>query len=222
MDNTIQYIQKGDIVVLASEYTAFYREYDEASDELLRIVVDVNRSNIKLLSTKQLLNCLPHIPKFSLSKFNPIKYVVLTDLSFGVYGVHSFNQYGDAYKHWGLNRNKIIPMASLNNAKLNTEVIQGIKKFQSEVSAKGATLLVSFPVMQDISFKKSSEAIKKIEAQYIKNGFTILGTPERYMVPDSLLFDNTGHSTKEGADYRTQLLIEDLKSVLTHIAHYPE
>ncbi|GHT63912.1 hypothetical protein AGMMS50239_20680 [Bacteroidia bacterium] len=213
MDNTIQYIKKGDIVVLVPEYIHFSREFDYVSDELLRTVVDVNESNYKLLSSKQLFDFLPLIPQFSLSKLKPTEYFNIKDEDEGIYDIHSFNQYGDAYRHWGLEKRKFSPEL-LKGSDFNPEVIQGMKKFQSAVSSKGATLFVSYPCFQDIAFSESTKAIKEIETQYIKNGFAILGTPERYMIPDSLTFNTSYHLSKKGMDYRTNLLIEDLEAVI--------
>jgi hypothetical protein len=85
-----------------------------------------------------------------------------------------------------------------------------VKQFQTEVLDKGATLFISYPSFQDISFSQSVEKIKRVEQQYAANNFILLGTPERYMMPDSLMFDTSYHLTEEGADYRTQLLIEDI------------
>jgi hypothetical protein len=213
MDNTVQYIQKGDIVVLVPEYQQFFSEYYlGSSEELLRTIADVNSANYKLLSLKQRFNLLAFIPHFSLSKLNPTEYFNVKEDADGIYSVHSFNQYGDAYKHWKLEKVKFPPF-SLNTG-FNPKVIQGIKQFQSDLSAKDATLFVSYPCFQDISFFKSMQAIKEIETQYIKNGFTILGTPERYMMPDSLMFNTAYHLNKKGVDYRTELLIEDLKAKL--------
>ncbi|MDR1024037.1 MAG: hypothetical protein LBL94_12335 [Prevotellaceae bacterium] len=210
MDHTIQYVKKEDIVVLVPEYDHFFREYEYISDELLRIVADVNHDNYRLLSAKQRFNLLSFIPKFSVSKLSPLRYFNIEVVDYQ--SIHSFNQYGDTYKHWGLEKKTI---ASTTIAgKFNPEVIQGVKKFQSDISLKGAILFVSYPSLQDISFFKSVKAIKDVEASYIQNGFTVLGTPERYMMPDSLMFDTRYHLGKKGLDYRTQLLIEDLREYL--------
>ena len=75
MENTLQYVREGDIVVLAPEYDHFYRKYDVVSEELMRMVFDVNFSNFKLLNFKQKLALIPHIPKYSLSKFKPNEYM---------------------------------------------------------------------------------------------------------------------------------------------------
>jgi hypothetical protein len=211
MDNVYPYIQKGDVVVFVLEYDYFFRDLESASVELLRIC-DMNRSKYRLLNSKQVFNLLEFIPKLSISKLLPSEYRIKVDTA-DVYVVHSFNNYGDAYKHWGLGRESFLPYASLD-AKFNEQVIRELMQFQSKVSAKGATLFVSYPGYQDISFLKSLQAIKEVELHYKQNGFSILGTPERYRMPDSLMYNTPYHLNKRGVDYRTQLLIEDLKKAL--------
>jgi hypothetical protein len=46
----------------------------------------------------------------------------------------------------------------------------------------------------------------------LEKNFTVLGTPERYMMPDSLMFNSSYHPNKKGVDIRTSRLIEDIKS----------
>ncbi len=204
MNNTLQYVSNGDIVVLAFNYATFLGDYDRVSRELLSVVADGNSSKVRLLSTKQKIKILQHIPNFSLSKFRPTAY-------FNVKNALS-NQYGDTYEHWTLKKKKF--RSNGINGKFNPEVIQGIKKFQSDLAAKGATLLVTYPSYQDRSFFNTQVAVKEIEAQYIKTGFTVLGTPERYVFPDSLMYDSPYHLGGKGVELRTQLLIEDLRNYL--------
>ncbi len=42
LENTLQYIQPNDIVVLIPEYSLYYSDYDDASEMLLRMVLDAN------------------------------------------------------------------------------------------------------------------------------------------------------------------------------------
>ncbi|MDR0536635.1 MAG: hypothetical protein LBH04_01085, partial [Tannerellaceae bacterium] len=69
------------------------------------------------------------------------------------------------------------------------------------------------PCYQETSFNNSKEFIKKIEQEYGKHGFTVLGAPERYMAADSLMFNTKYHLNKQGLESRTDSLIEDLKTV---------
>jgi hypothetical protein len=208
LENTLQYVKKGDIVVFAPEYWHFYSGWNLGSETLVHLIMDVNKSKIKLLSLKQIFNCTPFIGNYILSKLDISAYlnVEKNDL----YGVNSFNQYGDSYRHWNMERIKFNTYTILFDL-YNHKVIKGVKTYTQKYQEKGAVLLVSYPCYQDISFKNAEKAIKKIEQEYISAGFTILGTPERYMMPDSLMFDTPYHPNKAGVDRRTRLLIEDIR-----------
>ena len=217
LDNTYRYIKYGDIVVLALEYAYFQREYCYGSEELLRIVLDVNKSKIRLLNSRQIINCIPYIDKYVLSKYNVFDYLYVEESD--VYGVNSYNNYGDVYTHRDLNRRKFllntdIITDSMVRLNYNYTVMDEIKKFEEKLFQKGAVLYVSYPALLDISFHNQKLLIDKIESEYIKQGFIILGTPSRYMFNDSLIFNTEYHLSGKGADYRTLLLIEDLKKVL--------
>jgi hypothetical protein len=130
-----------------------------------------------------------------------------------IYSVNSFNRYGDVFAHWNLKRRFFLTEKKAGGI-LNPDVVDGIRKFAEDVKAKGATFLVSYPGLQDISYHNIAGLIAAVEKEYKKDGFTILGTPERYMMPDSLIFNTPYHLSKRGVDYRTSLLVEDLKKAI--------
>jgi hypothetical protein len=214
LENTLQYVKKGDIIVLVPEYQHFYRGWDWGSEYLLRTVIDINHSNIKLLSLRQIINCIPYVGKPVLSKFRVSEYT--NNNIDEIYNIYSSNQYGDAYLHWNMPGKTVIPYSALASKDYCPQVMTGIKKYSQKVQEKGASLFISYPGLQDDSFLNFKEAIQKIEQDYIASGLTLLGTPERYKMPDSLLFDYPYHLTKVGTDYRTRLLIEDIQKQIAH------
>jgi hypothetical protein len=211
MDNTLQYVKRGDLIVFVPEYAHFSRDYEAGSEELLRSVVEVDRRKMKLLSNGQIMHLIPFIPKYAFSKLMTSEYYHVEESD--IYSVNSFNRYGDAYAHWNMKRRFFLTERKTNGY-LNPDVVDGIKKFAAGIRAKGAVFLVSYPCLQDISYRNIAGLIKEVEKEYKKEGYTILGTPERYMMPDSLMFNTPYHLTKAGVDHRTTLLIEDLKNHL--------
>jgi len=206
MNNTLQYLQEGDIIILVPEYHQFYNEVAYGDKELLRTIFDVNISKIRLLNCKQLFSMISFIPKYSFSKLNPGEYINVKESD--IYGVDSFNQFGDTYTHWGMKRHEFTPYSRISG-KFDHSVIQAIIQFQSKIENKNAVLFISYPGYQDKAFNYSIKEIKIIEKEYKKNGFKILGFPERYMIPDSMMFNTSYHLSKRGVDYRTNLFIED-------------
>ena len=213
MSNSLEFIREGDIVILVPEYQQFYGDYAYGNDgeELTRTIFDVNISKIHLLNIKQIINVIKVLPKYSFSKFKANEYFGFTESD--IYGVNSFNKYGDAYKHWELKREVFKPFGNMGN-NLNQEIFNVIKEYQIEIEKKNAVLLISYPGYQDLSYLSSNDNIKEIEIQLKRKGFKTIGSPEEYMIPDSLMFNTPYHLSKKGVDYRTNLLISDIKKIL--------
>ena len=215
LDNTYQYIKKGDIVVLMPEYQHFFQEFDFGSEELLRTVIDVNKSKIKLLNCKQILACSPFIPKLISSKFKISEYKYKRKESL-VYPVDLFNMYGDFYTHWDsdkMNPDVYYVHDVLNENQYNHKTMKKLKKYEEMYNKKGAKFYISYPSLQETYFNNNIEAINKVEKELIEFNFIKLGNPERYRMNDFLMYDTVYHLNKKGVDIRTQLLIEDLKDV---------
>jgi hypothetical protein len=213
MDNTLQYIKKNDIVILAPEYSHFYGRFVYGGEELLRTVADIELSQIFELKKEQLKNISKYILKYSFSKLKPTEYYGYEESD--VYSVNSFNQYGDVYTHWKMQQQKF-PSSDTIRTNYNSNTIKLINDFKIELEKKEANLFITYPSYQASSFDKSIKQIKKIETELINNNFELLGTPERYRIPDSMMFNTSYHLLKTGVDYRTELLIEDIKQVRTH------
>ena len=216
LENTMEYVKKGDIIVFIPEYRSFYRDWHQGSEELFRTTVDFNKKKIRLLNFKQMNNCFPYAGKVILSKFEKYEYVDVIESD--VFSVSSFNQYGDVDAHWNLeNRHDFEPFKAIDITTYNPKVMTGIKLIANKLQEKGCIFLISYPCFQETSFNNKKEAIRQVEEEYHVHGFTVLGNPERYMMPDSLMFDSPYHLNKQGVDRRTKLLIEDLKTFLQNI-----
>lgn len=209
MDSVVDDVRDGDVVILAAEYDHFFGDFADGGNELLRVVFDVDRSSIVLLDIHQWLKILPLLPKYAASKLNPDEYTVPKNTSVGVYEKQSFNIYGDVDAHWDMEKEEVIPYGAIKD-EINEELLGAVSEFQTKIQKKNATLYISFPGFQDVSFQNSESKISNLEKVLKANKFSLLGTPERYRMNNSMIFNTPYHLTKEGADLRTHLLIEDL------------
>ena len=48
--------------------------------------------------------------------------------------------------------------------------------------------------------------------KYLLTIFGEFGTPEKYKIPDDMMFDTIYHLSKKGVDFRTNLLILDIRN----------
>lgn len=217
--NTQRYIRSNDIVVVSPEYQQFYEDFDNGEKELLTMIFDVSPDTKKLLDPFQAFNLIRYIPQYCLDKFDPIQYRILhkdtalaKSYAYKDYGRFSYNIYGDAEKHWKAPKKNVVPLAI--NGKFNEDAFSELNKFRKDILAKGARLFIAFPAYQDISFNDYLNQINTIERKLKENSFTLLGTPLRYEMPDSLTYDTPYHLTYDGVKLRTNLLIADLKKNL--------
>jgi hypothetical protein len=208
-DNTLRYVKEGDIVVASMEYNQFFNNVIFGGEDLVRTIFDVSPKEFFHLRFGQLYNIAPHIPYYAFSKFNPREYLFTRDPS-EIYDRNATNQYGDNCKHWNLASRKVRPIEPLPLA-LNEYALNILSRFESDIRHKGARLYLTFPALQQTSFELEKKKIKSIEKELRKRNLLLIGTPERYVIPDTLIFDTPYHLTKTGVDRRTRLLIEDLK-----------
>ncbi|MEJ7736755.1 MAG: hypothetical protein WKF97_04945 [Chitinophagaceae bacterium] len=213
LNSTIDYVRENDIVVLSPEYQQFYGNLSDGQVELLTLLIDVSPQTGNV-NFRQFVKLLSHIPKYSSSKLRLWNYFKKADTTtIGIYDRKSFNAYGDAYVHWTLPKVPVMPFDVLKG-NLNEDAFNSLLIFREKVQNRKAQLFITFPCCQDISFKHSIVQIKKIEKRLRAEAFILLGTPERYIFPDSLTFNTPYHLIKKGVDQRTALLAEDLKKHL--------
>ena len=210
MDSTLPYVRRGDVVVLVPEYSHYYGDLAYGGEELLRTVVDVDRRSIFTLGLRQWGNVARYLPKLALSKLRPGEYTFTQSARPGVYERRSFNRYGDAYVHWTLAREPFEAHGPAPGS-FNDAIVADIRRFESQVRGRGAVLYVSFPGFQAASFANLRGQIAQIDAKLRESGLVLLGTPERYALPEEHMFNTPYHLTRQGVDLRTRLLIADLR-----------
>lgn len=206
-ENTAQYIRPGDVIIAPLEYSHFTRDYYHCAEALLRLVMDVDVRYARLLNFRQMFTLLPFVPAYVISKFNPTAYFRFKVDPY--YDRMSFNIYGDECLHWEMENQQFTPLDRLDA--FNRQIIDRIRDFRNMVEQKGARFYITYPSYMTESFNKSKDIIADIQDELEMN-FDVLGTPERYMMPDSLMFDTSYHLNKTGMEIRTVRLIEDIKN----------
>jgi hypothetical protein len=216
LENTAKYVKKGDVVVVVAEYHQFYGNFADGGEQLLRALFDNSKPMAFFdLTKREMLKTYPYIPKYALSKFIPSEYINAEKEMNPVYSTNSFNKYGDATAHWADQYNKkniVALMGDLGGQDFSHALVDAMVAFNNEMKQKGATVYISFPPFQHTSFNLCKNQIHYIEKQLRNTNLTIIGTPERFMMPDENIFDTAYHLNKSGVDSRTQLLLEDVKS----------
>lgn len=219
LDHSLDGIRPGDVVIVCPEYTQFYGDAAYGEDYLIRVIMETAPGEMLKLRGKQISTQLSFLPRYAFSKFkigqylpreaSPREEATLDEI---VYKRVAFNQYGDMSRHWTMKKVDVAPYARIDQG-FNEQAIDALDEYRKQVEERGAKLFVTFPAFQDASFANQRDQISRVEHSLKSKGFSLLGNPERYKMPDELIFDTPYHLTKAGAQIRTQLLIDDLRKV---------
>lgn len=215
MDDVIDYVQPGDIIVMAPEYHQFYGNFAYGGEELLRAAFDTSSPRLLLnLRWEQFEKIYPFVPKYSMSKFMPDQYFNLSGNDF--YSKDAFNKYGDAVSHWDKKFDgKFEPFTVIDGGEFNYELIKAMGQFNKMVKSKGARLYISFAPFEKQSFDACKGQVDFVEKELRSiPGITVIGSAERFAIPTDMAFDTPYHLNKKGVFRRTQLLLEDVKTQL--------
>ena len=180
-------------------------------EELLRTVLDVDRSSITTLNLRQWINIGKYLPEYSVSKIKPSEYNYKQDPYIGIYERESFNEYGDAYIHWTRSPGIVQPHIKIQG-KFNQDLIDYILVYEQKVEEAGAILYLTFPCLQAESFNYLEDQISNVENEMQLSGLDIIGSAKRYRFAPNLFHDTPYHMTYEGVILRTEYLLEDLKT----------
>ncbi|GAB6012752.1 hypothetical protein [Viscerimonas tarda] len=208
MNEARHYLKPGDVLIISPEYNQFFGEVAYGGTEALHVIFDVSLSNLKYLDFSNYHAFSNYLYYYLRSKIDEAGSLKKSEL---FYSDKAFNQYGDIDTHWPLERRKATTMIEILG-EINPGVVEKVEAFSSEMEAKDIKVYLAYPGLQAFSFDSSRESIHQLDDLFRKYKLNLLGTPERYRMPDSLIFDTPYHLTEDGANYRTKRLIEDLRT----------
>lgn len=213
LDHSRDFIQEGDIVIVAPEYDQYYGAFPLGTAALIHMKNEVQTSpGISHLRGLQMLNMIKFVPEYLHDKAQFTEYWNYSYDRF--YSRKSFNQYGDAVGHWNDSAQHVEPYSSPDE-NLSSTAFKALKEFQQVVIKKKASMFISFPGIQFATFANYAEDIDlAVKTLKETKQYKFLGTPEEFRFPDSLLFNSPYHLNKKGVDMRTERVIQNLKRVL--------
>jgi hypothetical protein len=212
LENSLQYIKKGDLVLLSIDYNLYYLNYEYVSDDLLRLVYDASPNKTKFISFNQFKKLLEfHIPKFSFSKFAVSEYLNIAEKESDVYGSKSYNKYGDAVAHWRKVNPGYKPITL--SGKIKYETLNKIEEFKNKIKLLGATAIITYPGIDSISFVNSKDKIKEIDKVLKLKKFDVLDNYNDCIIDPKMIYDHPLHLNKKGSFNNTLRIIRNIKTI---------
>ena len=217
IDNILRYVKKGDIVLLSVEYEQFFGRLMYGGYPCPVIEFEVSPWHWLRLSFNQWVTLLRVTPGYALARLKIWKYFSSAPINAdGNYMRASFNQFGDHVSHWTMKSKSPVSTHSFEGG-FNKKIIKALLDFRDSLQRKEAVFLVTYPPYQASSYENNLEQITVVKQAIENAGFKILGNPDRYKMPDSLMFDSPYHMIKKGVGIRTQFMQADIRMVLEEI-----
>jgi len=207
-------LQKGDIVIFCPEYgNGFNKERLYGETTLLRVLSTYMPSAYKKITFPQWL----HLYKYTGIHFwEYLKHLHIEKVE-GPYSSDAVNEYGDieceraqveSIKNENFNGPATI------KGEVDNAVLDYFKYIHDFAKAKDIKLVFLPPTFIEGGYKMNSKQIDSIAYTLKANGIPWQAEPARYAFSNSLYYDTYYHMTQEGANIRTEVLIEDLHRIL--------
>lgn len=208
IDDVATYTRKGDVLVIAPEYSHFYNNFANGEPLTIAPLLSVcNWEKLHLLNSHQIKNViigLPYIFRFIMPK---------PDLK-NTYTLSGFNEYGDEVKHWGL-KGISIPEPGVSNRSLDASFGEYfINKINILERDKQCEVLIVPPVCRESAFNAMTNEWKKVSLFLEENGYPFIVSPEHHALPDKYAYDTDYHMNYEGVKLYTSSIIEILKPII--------
>lgn len=199
-------LQKGDIVIFCPEY-GFDKGRLYGSNTLLRVFSTFMPSAYSKISFLQWL----HLYKYTGIHFwEYLRHLHIEKIE-GPYSSDAINEYGDIE----CEREHLESIGTVTvKGDVDDTVIDYLYYIHDFAKAKGITLVFLPPTFIKSSYNIISKQIDSIAYTLKQNGIAWQAEPSRYTFPDSLYYDTPYHMMQEGANKRTEVLIEDLRRIL--------
>ena len=205
-------IHEGDWVIVSPEYHHFLSEsMFNGEDVLAALLFDVNRDCIQYVKPGQWLALFPDICLYSSKKMVSISSQKVDDFE-DLFTRDSFNVYGDEVAHYGLPSTVHSGEKPALKEGVYAKAIKRLSEFRSFVESQGSKfILVACPYPEQ-QFALDERAISDVEKSVSSAGLSFLIEPRECLFPDSLMFNSFFHLSGEGAEIRTEQLVNRLQT----------
>ena len=219
IENCLQYIKKGDVVVMQLEYGNFFGGENGEPETYPVFIKSTNWRYLHQLNINQWYNVVSGVPRENIKGIvrllrYPLRksFDTPTNCTSFKYLKSGFNQYGDEVSHLNYPPKKIHFSGECEKRTVNKEFMEWFNDMIIKYEQAGASVILLPPVCVKSYFNASyneniSEALTAIRHPY-------LIPPHSMALDDSCAFDTGWHMNKDGVCKNTINIIKALKSHL--------
>ena len=216
-EDGLQYIKKGDIVVLQIEYANYFNG-GNGEQETLPAFMSVTGWRIwKSFNANQWKKLIQGVPRENMTNLIHLAQKALKGSQEApsqnqtfVYTKEGFNEFGDEVSHLNYPNLKYLGSGKKTERAVNRDFIEWLSRTIEQYEMAGAQVIMMPPACILSSFNKNyndhiKEALAKIKHPYIVE-------PSSMALPDTCMFNTEYHLNREGVRRNTQNIIQALKN----------
>ena len=212
VEDALQYVRMGDLVVFQIEYDAFFEETCN-KETMPKLMTATGWRNVGQLTMSEWEAVLAGLPMLALSHLKrlllyPVRHSFDTpqpERGQFSYVASGFNDYGDEVSHWCCNGGAYHPTAKRETRPVRQDFVQWLADVLKAYEEKGARVLMMPPACTSSCLGSSySDAIGQALASI---GYPYQLAPEVMTVPDNLAFNTGYHLNHEGVKLVTARII---------------
>lgn len=216
LEDCLQYIKSGDIVVLQFEYGNFFSGGNGEPETFPAFMIANDWRNYKQLNMNQWQNIIAGIPKESIKSMTRlVKYLLRGSFDSPsvnkkyTYVKSGFNEFGDEISHIAYPSVKYTSDGKPNTKKVKRSFIDWLADIIQQYEQAGANVIMLPPVCIESHFKVSYN--DNIEMALIEINHPYITSPASMVLDDSCTFNTGYHMNKEGIRLNTRNIISNLK-----------
>lgn len=219
MDDLLQYIRKGDVVVVQIEYGNLVSGGNGDPENLPEFMVINNWGGISHLNIYQWKCIARGLPLVAYGNFKrSIKYMIThtwdhsTSGPTYIYGRDVFNEYGDEILHYKYPNVEVLIPSNKRKITVSDEFFQWLKLCLDNYRREGAKVVVLPPVCIQSKFK--SDYDNQMAEHFYSIGYPYAVDPEYMSLPDSCAFNTGYHMNADGTMQNSQKMARILRNCL--------
>lgn len=214
----MEYIRRGDIVILMPEYLIFQsKEVLDGNEFIIAQWVEYDLGRLRFVEPKRVPNLVLTIAQNKATR-RFASFLSGGDLNRGLFISENFNRQGDFIGH----ANTISPIARvqggpyLQPGTFYREIYIFFEQLNQDAKAKGAVVYFEFPASRESNCKATGREV--FEAFYARfqewTTIPVLTDLDNVCFPNSYFFDSYYHLNGLGRQVMTQRIINDLEPYL--------
>ncbi|MEI8314812.1 MAG: hypothetical protein WCG79_05095 [Verrucomicrobiota bacterium] len=212
LNSTERYIQTSDVVIIAFEYSHYFRE--PCGDKVLCELLFEAPMALQYLDYEHLPTVVENLGRVCEQRLAWCSHRMPFKRG-EIYHSKAFNQYGDVISHLDKQPEYVEPVSGLwENVTINSAVLGRLEHFISQAEKRGAHVYLFPPCLRKQDYEVNAQVIENLY-QTLKKTFPKQAgaTPQEFIFDkNDYCFDTSSHLNKNGREIRTATLLEYMRA----------